>query len=110
MKLDSLPLIAAGFALLGCAMACSSATQGGVERPQSDGLGSVEYCAKFDSDEANCMACASKPGCGFCAEPLAGASVCQPGKSGADHPATCALPLTIGNDACAPPPPPVVGY
>ena len=90
------------FALMGCA--CGD---DGVEHPDAGGKGSSEYCMRADPEEQNCMACSSKPGCGFCAAPSGSAPVCQPGVNGDDHPSTCSETLVISSADCPAPPPPV---
>jgi hypothetical protein len=88
--------------LFGC-----SAVHGEVVHPQPGEKNTVEECAKGNSQEQNCSRCTSKPGCGFCATPAAGASSCQPGITGDDTPSTCSGALVISSDACEVPPPPV---
>jgi hypothetical protein len=86
---------------------CCSAVHGDVEHPAAGKKNTVDYCKQHSSQENNCMACASKPGCGYCAAPAAGSDPCQPGVPGDETPSTCAQPLTLSTDACAAPPPPL---
>jgi hypothetical protein len=95
--------LAVAFALIAAA-ACGD---DGVEHPDANGKGSTEYCARAPAEEQNCMACSSKPGCGFCAAPSGDAPVCQPGVPDDDAPPTCSEKLTISSADCPPPPPPV---
>lgn len=90
-----------------CALALWSCGDDGVEHPDAGGKGTSEYCARAEPEEQNCMACSSKPGCGFCAAPSGKAAVCQPGVNGDDRPATCSEPLVISSADCPEPPPPV---
>jgi hypothetical protein len=82
-----------------------SAVQPSVTHPPAGQTNSAEACARAEPEEHNCMACASKPGCGYCAQPLAGASDCQPGTREQSTPASCAVALTISSDECEAPPP-----
>jgi hypothetical protein len=92
--------------LVACLLYSCSAVHGEVVHPRPGEKNSVEECAKGNSQEQNCSRCASKPGCGFCASPAAGASACQPGISDDNTPSTCGVALVISSDACEPPPPP----
>jgi hypothetical protein len=85
----------------------TACTRGGVVHPPDGGKGTAEYCQSGDAEEQNCMACSSKPGCGFCAAPNGSATICQPGIPGDDQPSTCAEKLVISSDDCPAPPPPV---
>lgn len=51
------------------------------------------------------MACASKPGCGWCVQQNPGSAPCQPGVSDDTHSETCAAPLIISTEDCDAPPP-----
>lgn len=85
----------------------ASCARGGVEHPSDGGKGTVEYCQSGAAEEQNCMACSSKPGCGYCSVPRADAPVCQPGLPGDDAPDTCIEPLVTSTTQCPGPPPPV---
>lgn len=87
-----------------CVAACGD---DGVEHPDAGGKGTTEYCGRADAEEQNCMACSSKPGCGFCAAVSGDAPVCQPGVPSDDRPATCEEVLVISSADCPAPPPPV---
>lgn len=89
-----------------CLCACG-ATSGGVDHPESGKPNTDKYCSSGAPEEQNCMACAAKPGCGFCAEPKEGAPVCQPGTNEQTASNGCISPLIISNEDCAPPPPPL---
>ena len=90
-------------------IACTAAACGddGVEHPDAGGKGTVEYCGRAEPDEQNCMACSSKPGCGFCAATSGDAPRCQPGVSNDDQPTTCDETLVISSADCPAPPDPV---
>ncbi|MEY4577362.1 MAG: hypothetical protein RL701_2065 [Pseudomonadota bacterium] len=93
--------LALGVAAAGCEL-----FGGAVEHPKPGDSNSVGYCGKSAPEENNCMACSSKPGCGWCASPVAQAPACQPGTRGHAQPDTCQVALTIGNEECVAPPPP----
>jgi hypothetical protein len=97
---------AALHALCALVFSACAATHGDVVHPKPGQKNTVEECAKGSSQEQNCSHCASKPGCGFCANPNAGSSNCQPGVTDDNRPSTCGAPLVIGNEACDAPPPP----
>jgi hypothetical protein len=78
---------------------------GDVEHPKPGESSSTEYCARAPAEEQNCMACASKPGCGWCVQQNQGAAPCQPGASDDTHSETCAAPLIISTEDCDAPPP-----
>jgi hypothetical protein len=84
-----------------------SAVQPTVVHPPAGQPNSREGCTQTKPEEQNCMACASKPGCGYCAQPLGGAPVCQPGTHDQSASPSCAVPLTISNEECEGPPPPI---
>lgn len=86
-------------------LAACGATSGGVEHPQPGTNNTSEYCARGPSEEQNCMACASKPGCGWCVKQNPGTASCQPGVSDDAHSETCAAPLIISTEDCDAPPP-----
>jgi hypothetical protein len=85
-------------------VACG-ATHGDVQHPEAGRKSTTEYCQKADAEEQNCMACTSKPGCGFCSGSPDAAGFCQPGVSGDDAPASCATPLVLSSAECPAPPP-----
>lgn len=95
--------------MLLCLCGCA-ATSGGAEHPKPGEPSREEYCASGAAEEQNCMACASKAGCGFCRSPKAGAPVCQPGTSTNASSAKCNAELIIGNEACDAPPPAEASY
>jgi hypothetical protein len=92
-------------ALYGC-----GATSGGVEHPDPAKPNKAEYCSGGAPEEQNCMACASKPGCGYCPQPKGGAPVCQPGTSSQPESSGCQVPLLISNEECDAPPPAEASY
>ena len=88
--------------IVGC-----SAVKPEVTHPEAGQPNTTEACAQSEPEERNCMACTSKPGCGYCPQPLAGAQVCQPGTRTQGKPTSCAVVLTISSDECDAPPPPL---
>ena len=107
LTLHTKVLVAACIVLLaGFAFACGT-TSGGVEHPPAGGTNTPDYCKTSDPQEDNCMACTSKPGCGYCSSPAAGAASCQPGSSDDNSPSSCGEALIIGSDQCEAPPPPL---
>jgi hypothetical protein len=92
-------------------LACG-ATNGGAVHPEAGKPNQAEYCADAPAEEQNCMACASKAGCGYCESPKPGAPVCQPGTSDNPDSSGCNGALIISNEDCAgpPPAPPQEGY
>jgi hypothetical protein len=87
------------------ALCACAATSGGAVHPEDGKPNTTKYCASGAAEEQNCMACASKPGCGFCAEPTEGATVCQPGTNDQAQSGSCSVALIISNEECAGPPP-----
>jgi hypothetical protein len=94
-------------AALAWAMTACGIFDGGVEHPKPGTAGSVEYCGTQPPEEKNCMACSSKPGCGWCPSPVGQAPACQPGARGQAPPDTCQVGLTISSEECDAPPPPL---
>jgi hypothetical protein len=92
-----------------CVSSCA-AFSGGAEHPKPGEPSKAEYCASGPSEEQNCMACASKAGCGFCKNPKAGAHVCQPGTSTQTESASCSSELLVSNEDCDAPPPAEASY
>ena len=87
-----------------------AAFSGGAEHPKPGEPSKAEYCASGPSEEQNCMACASKAGCGFCRNPKPGAPVCQPGTSNQTASESCSSELLISNEDCDAPPPAEASY
>jgi hypothetical protein len=96
-------------AALAMLQACGScgAFQGNVQHPHPGAKNTAAYCAAGNSQEQNCSYCAAKPGCGFCATPLEGAALCQPGVVDDLSPSSCAAPLIVDTSSCPAPPPPL---
>lgn len=92
-------------AFAGLLLAACGATSGGVQHPPPGTNNTAEYCARAPSEEQNCMACASKPGCGWCVKQNPGSAACQPGVSDDTQSETCAAPLIISTEDCDAPPP-----
>ena len=97
------------FSLLLGLWACA-AFSGGAEHPKPGEPSKAEYCAGGPAEEQNCMACASKPGCGYCSDPKPGAAVCQPSTSTDTASEACSSELLFSNEDCAPPPPAEASY
>jgi hypothetical protein len=91
-------------------LASCAALSGGAEHPKPGEPSKAEYCAAGPAEEQNCMACASKAGCGFCAKPKAGAPVCQPGSGTQTTSDACSSELLISNEDCDAPPPAEASY
>lgn len=93
-------------------LAACGATSGGAVHPEAGKPNAGAYCADAPPEEQNCMACASKAGCGFCNDPKEGAPVCQPGTSDKPESSGCSSALIISNEDCGGPPPvpPQEGY
>jgi hypothetical protein len=79
--------------------------QGGVVHPEPGKPNDAAYCRASEPTEDNCMACTSKPGCGYCITPDAGNVSCQPGASH-ESPAGCTDGWVFSSAECAEPPPP----
>jgi hypothetical protein len=92
-----------------CLQACA-AVSGGAEHPKPGEPSKAEYCASGPAEEQNCMACASKAGCGFCRSPLGNAPVCQPGTSTQTESDGCTSELLVSNEDCDAPPPAEASY
>ena len=83
---------------------------GGVTHPETGKPNTDKYCASGAPEEQNCMACASKPGCGFCNDAKDGAPVCQPGTNEQTTSNGCNTPLIVTNEECPAPPPAEAAY
>ena len=79
---------------------------GEAQHPQPGQKNTPEYCARSAGLGGNCMACSARPGCGYCAAPLSGAPLCQPGVEDDDAPSSCGARLVLNSTGCQAPPPP----
>lgn len=92
--------------LLSLSVCWLGACRGNVEHPDPGETSSVKYCADRKPEENNCMACSSRPGCGWCSAPQEGWSQCQPGAAH-ETPESCEGGWALSTEECeAPPPPP----
>jgi hypothetical protein len=85
------------FGTIGCS--------GEVKHPPNGGPASAEECGNRPAEENNCMACSSRPGCGYCGQPLNGKPHCQPAV-GVARPGSCFSEWSQSSAECAEPPQP----
>jgi hypothetical protein len=89
------------------------ACRGNVEHPGRGEANGIEHCANRKPEENNCLACSSRPECGWCSSPQPGMAECQPearherGVGRDSTPASCQAGWAMSSEQCeAPPPPP----
>jgi hypothetical protein len=90
--------------IMACALALGCGTTSNVPHPEAGTPTPKEFCKSGPAEEQNCMACGSKPGCGFCTDPKSGAAMCQPGSPSAPQSPDCNVALIASNEDCPLPP------